>query len=50
MRNAQKVYDGIRKVRFEVQDGKRNALFEALSGEGLWLGSEIGMEVEVGGK
>ena len=47
MRNAQfKVRDYMRKMRYEVHDSMTNAQFEALSGEGVWLGSKEGKKEE----
>ena len=46
MRNTRfKVRDSMRKVRFEVRHYMRNARFELQSGEGVWLGSEVGVEI-----
>ena len=51
MRNTRfEVRDCMRKVRFELLDCMKNVRFNALSGEGVWLGSEVGVEVDVGEK
>ena len=42
------VSDCMRKVRFKIRDCMRNARLKALSREGVWLGSEVGVEVDVG--
>ena len=36
-----KVHNCMKNVRFDVWDSIRNVRFEALSGERVWLGSEV---------